>query len=74
VFVNVCISHSAGLPFWFAVGVVAVTSIRAQPEPTASAVAAADVREKSTVRAAWLIVGALQVPEEKADAETLMLA
>ena len=31
VFVNVCISHSAALPLWFAGGVVAVTSIRAQP-------------------------------------------
>ena len=30
VFVNVCISHSAALPLWFASGVVAVTSIRAQ--------------------------------------------
>ena len=71
--VKVCISHSAALPFWFAAGVVAFTSIRAQPEFTASAVAAADVSEKSIVRFVWLIDGALQVPEEKADAATLML-
>src|SRR5437763_14745515 len=71
VLVKVCMSHSAALPLWLAVGVVAFTSIRAQstlfvarPVPPVS--------WTSMVRFVWLMVGALQVPEENAVAGTLM--
>ena len=71
VFVKVCMSHSAALPLWFAGGVVAVTSIRAQltllvarPVPAVS--------WTSTVRVTWLTTGVLQVPDENAIAATLM--
>ena len=71
VFVNVCISHSAALPFWFAGGVVAVTSMRAQSTLFVARPVPA-VSWTSTVRFAWLTTGVLHVPDEKAVAATLM--
>src|SRR4051794_28000324 len=71
VLVNVSISHSAALPLWFAGGVVAVTSMRAQSTLFVARPVPA-VSWTSIVRVNWLTVGALHVPDEKAVAGTLM--